>query len=1078
MNKTIKALFALSLGFTTCLAGCDVNAKDDPNGTGNVQTISVTSLSLNKTNLSLAVGGTETLVATVSPENASNKSVTWESTNENVAMVDSNGTVIAIANGTAVIKAKSVADPTKFAICAVSVGGASTVGVTGITLNKTETSIVVGGNETLVATVTPANATNKLVTWSSNKPDVASVDPTTGKVTANKIGSAKITATTVDGGFSASCTVLVNSQSQEEDEEYTVKCIASGGVTPTLSKTKAKKGETVTLTLAYDAGYSFKSIRASGTTLTTVSEGTSYSFVMGNVPVTINVETTVEGDIVINGEFNAVFAEEDEGSGIFIARNVSVPTAKTRYGFNLSVNGTTVKGINMDESRCDGDIASGSGSYQFSIGAGATYDFFFDSNKSSYNFYGRRTKIDLLPNNTSTLESVFKGGSMHSQSALHPQGLTSIHYEKKSLTETYNYDYKIFNDGTAFGHTEDKTDPDITRHYYTWKSVDLTNNLYKVVNTWPKSLGNNEAEDDLWAKDPHNDSTHYGKPYSGKFDIVDNDIEDLDFNRQYMIKERDAVRTLNSAAHYGAALEYEIYESYRGDFSGSAVIGAANAAGSHITVESTAEAGGFKTVVNSQLEWNRAEDSYESAAHEAVVYTNEFHFLTNGSLKSMDYSETFYSQTQWDFTNHAPLSGATGRKTTIKVTNGYDEATAPNLGTFNPDDYFISSIDSLSLYNSKTGKTYSDSISYLNYNDLIELIPYGNGGEKTSIVHDYEFSPSTALDAWQYHVASVTDDSVVGVNHQNTPIVCGIGQSEVTFTNRVTNDPAHVSKTITVEGIANGTVNAFFINSLVKGYDSYGAEHAEKITATAGKTMRYWVEGSNNTGAPVAYSIVFKEKNQYGDYEYKETSDYCTIVETGNVLVINCDTPAANALTSKKVLTLVLMSDFYKDGFGPTQFELTIMPNTGSVVGSSYTIARGNGDYATMVFANAAADANGWRNGVIKDFYVNAGKVDTFSFIYKLDNNNNIVDSDVVSVDIQSNSLYGADEKISTVASDYVLFFDGFDTDGGIKFALYYDSIVFTEDGLGNEYGFVFGDGDMDSDGYMEIAYCAKGIKD
>lgn len=82
-----------------------------------------------------------------------------------------------------------------------------TVSVTGVTLNKTEVTLDKGGTESLVATVAPENATNKGVSWSSSAAKVATVKD--GLVTAVDYGSATITVTTSDGGFTATCTVTV-----------------------------------------------------------------------------------------------------------------------------------------------------------------------------------------------------------------------------------------------------------------------------------------------------------------------------------------------------------------------------------------------------------------------------------------------------------------------------------------------------------------------------------------------------------------------------------------------------------------------------------------------------------------------------------------------------------------------------------------------------------------------------------------------------------------------------------------------------------------------------------------------------
>ena len=81
------------------------------------------------------------------------------------------------------------------------------VDVTGISLDKTTLSLTEGSSYTLTATITPTDATNKNVIWESDNESVATVND--GKVTAKSVGTAKITATTKDGNFKASCTVTV-----------------------------------------------------------------------------------------------------------------------------------------------------------------------------------------------------------------------------------------------------------------------------------------------------------------------------------------------------------------------------------------------------------------------------------------------------------------------------------------------------------------------------------------------------------------------------------------------------------------------------------------------------------------------------------------------------------------------------------------------------------------------------------------------------------------------------------------------------------------------------------------------------
>ena len=162
--------------------------------------LSVTSITLDKTELSLYTGDSETLTATIEPDNATNQNVTWSSSDETIATVDNNGTVTAVGAGEATITV-TTENGCKTATCIVTV----TVPVTGVTLEPTSLSLFTGDTAPLTATVQPSDATNQNVTWSSDKPEVATVD--NGKVTAVGAGEATITATA--GGITATCVVHV-----------------------------------------------------------------------------------------------------------------------------------------------------------------------------------------------------------------------------------------------------------------------------------------------------------------------------------------------------------------------------------------------------------------------------------------------------------------------------------------------------------------------------------------------------------------------------------------------------------------------------------------------------------------------------------------------------------------------------------------------------------------------------------------------------------------------------------------------------------------------------------------------------
>ncbi len=148
-----------------------------------------------------------------SPSDTTQRGVIWSVTSGSAyASIDQSGllTVKSGANGNAVtIRATSKENTSIYAEKTVTVTYMLlTVPVTDVTLNKSALSLSVGDSEILVATVVPPRATDKSVVWSSSAPSVASVDQG-GKVTAKSAGSAVITVTTNDGGFTASCDLTV-----------------------------------------------------------------------------------------------------------------------------------------------------------------------------------------------------------------------------------------------------------------------------------------------------------------------------------------------------------------------------------------------------------------------------------------------------------------------------------------------------------------------------------------------------------------------------------------------------------------------------------------------------------------------------------------------------------------------------------------------------------------------------------------------------------------------------------------------------------------------------------------------------
>ena len=189
-----KQSVLISLFCVICVASC----------TKEPQTISVKGVTLNSANLSLTVGETVDLIATVSPKSANNQAVIWSSSDGSVASVTGGGRVIALKAGTATITVKT--DDGEFtASCSVTVLS-KVFEVSSVSLSKSEIKLTIGESLPIVATILPENATDRTVIWSSKNNEIASVSET-GVVSGISCGETIVTA--FCSGKSSSCIVNV-----------------------------------------------------------------------------------------------------------------------------------------------------------------------------------------------------------------------------------------------------------------------------------------------------------------------------------------------------------------------------------------------------------------------------------------------------------------------------------------------------------------------------------------------------------------------------------------------------------------------------------------------------------------------------------------------------------------------------------------------------------------------------------------------------------------------------------------------------------------------------------------------------
>ena len=257
MNRFIRLLFIILLPL---LFSC-TEKEPEP------QVIPVESVSITQTTASITIGETLQLNASVSPSTATNKEVTWSSSQQSVASVSSAGLVTAVGEGTATITASSGG---KQGSCTVSVSKGH-VPVAKIELDKTELSLYEGEEGVLTAIVQPEDATEKTITWNSSDASIATVED--GKVKAVKEG--KVTITAKAEGKEVNCTVSVSPRIRLNVTELELTIDDSETLTATLAPSDA--GKKVTWS-------------SSDTKVATVEDGKITALTVGNATITASLD--------------------------------------------------------------------------------------------------------------------------------------------------------------------------------------------------------------------------------------------------------------------------------------------------------------------------------------------------------------------------------------------------------------------------------------------------------------------------------------------------------------------------------------------------------------------------------------------------------------------------------------------------------------------------------------------------------------------------------------------------------------------------------------------------------------------
>ena len=172
--------------------------------------VPVTEIKVLEQNIELEVGDSKKIEYEVLPKDATNKKVSFSTSNKSIIGFNQDGSIVAVNAGDATITLKSNND----VVTTINVKVKNkTINVSKVTLNKKSLSLEIGKSATLTAKVSPTNATNKNVTWETSNEKVATVS--NGKITAKKKGTATITVKTADGGLTATCKVTVKEKAKD-----------------------------------------------------------------------------------------------------------------------------------------------------------------------------------------------------------------------------------------------------------------------------------------------------------------------------------------------------------------------------------------------------------------------------------------------------------------------------------------------------------------------------------------------------------------------------------------------------------------------------------------------------------------------------------------------------------------------------------------------------------------------------------------------------------------------------------------------------------------------------------------------
>ena len=313
------------------------------------KSVSVKSIALNTSYKTINKGKTFKIEKTITPSNATDKTVTWTSEDSKIATVDSKGNVKGKKGGVTNIVA-TTNDGYKVAKCRVTVHDNTTIKVTGVKLNQTSANLLIGKKITATATVTPSNATNKVVKWKSSNAKVATVS--NGEITGKSKGSATITATTTDGAKTAKIKVKVGNTKvtgvklniKETNVTVGESVTISETVEPSNATNKKITWKTSNKNIAtVDSKGKVKAKKKGKATITAITEDSSKK---ANVAVTVEDKETANKTKTILFIGNSKTYKKDIPG---LTEKIAASTGKKVSAKSVTIGGKTLKTVTKEK---------------------------------------------------------------------------------------------------------------------------------------------------------------------------------------------------------------------------------------------------------------------------------------------------------------------------------------------------------------------------------------------------------------------------------------------------------------------------------------------------------------------------------------------------------------------------------------------------------------------------------------------------------------------------------------------------------------------------------------------------------